>query len=68
MTIIDKEYEEWFKEPWKKLGLTEEQWTRPLHELTPEHRKIIFDVYNTKYKLTLTPDLFNITGQPSQTK
>lgn len=64
MNISMEEYEDWFKEPWKEVGLTAEQWSRPLHELTPEHRKVIFDVYNAKYKLTLTPDLFNLDNKP----
>lgn len=49
-----------FMEPWKEIGLTEEQWRKPMHELSPEHRKVIFDVYNTKFKLNLSPELFNI--------
>lgn len=52
--------EDWESQPWKRVGLTMEQWVRPLSELQPEHRKIIFDVYNAKYKLNLSPNDFGL--------
>lgn len=60
MMISMDEYEEWFKEPWKELGLTEEQWKRPLSELPEDHRKTIFNIYNVKFGLSLSPASFNI--------
>lgn len=52
--------EPWALEPWKEVGLTQEQWTRPLSELSEEHRKVIFDVYNTKFNVSLKPQDFNL--------
>jgi hypothetical protein len=52
--------EDWESQPWKSVGLTMEQWVRPLSELPAEHRKIIFDVYNSKYKLNFSPNDFGL--------
>lgn len=52
--------EEWEMKPWKRVGLTVEQWVKPMSELTKEHRKVIFDVYNVQYNLTLNPFDFGI--------
>lgn len=60
MNISMKEYEREYKEPWKKLGLTEEQYRRPMYELTEEHRKVIFDILNVEYGLALKPQDFGI--------
>ena len=49
--------------PWKQIGLTVEQWTKPMSELTEEHRKVIFDVYNVQYNLALKPFDFNINDK-----
>jgi len=58
MKISENEAE--YGEPWERLGLTYEQWKAPMSDLTPEHRKIIFDVYNSRYKLNFDPSDFNI--------
>lgn len=62
-SIDFKKLEDWEMKPWKRLGLTVEQWTRPMSELTAEHRKVIFDVYNVQYKLTLAPQDFGIKAK-----
>jgi hypothetical protein len=49
--------------PWKRLGLTVEQWTKPMSELSAEHRKVIFDVYNVQYNLTLKPQDFGLQSK-----
>lgn len=58
-----KEYEDWHAQPWKEFGLTEKQWLEPMWKLPEEHRKIIFDILNTQYKLNLTPEAFGIYAQ-----
>lgn len=63
MTISMKEYEDWYKQPWKEFGLTEQQWREPMWKLPEEHRKVIFDILNTQYKLTLTPESFGIFAE-----
>jgi hypothetical protein len=55
--------EEWEMKPWKRLGLTVEQWTKPMSELSAEHRKVIFDVYNVQYNLTLKPQDFGFKSK-----
>lgn len=66
MTIQMKEYENEYKQPWKQYGLTEEQWRRPMAELPEDHRKLIFDILNSKWGLSFTPETFNIKSQPKQ--
>lgn len=60
MTISMKDYEDWYKQPWKEFGLTEKQWTEPMWKLPEEHRKVIFDILNSQYKLDLKPESFGI--------
>lgn len=62
-SIDFKKLEDWEMKPWKRLGLTVEQWTKPMSELTAEHRKVIFDVYNVQYKLTLAPQDFGFQNK-----
>jgi hypothetical protein len=63
MNISMEQYEDWFKQPWKEFGLTEEQWREPMWKLAEEHRKVIFDIFNSKYKLTFTPETFGIYAE-----
>ena len=62
-SIDFKKLEDWEMKPWKRIGLTVEQWTKPMSELTEEHRKVIFDVYNVQYNLALKPFDFNINDK-----
>lgn len=62
-SIDFQKLEDWEMKPWKRLGLTVEQWTKPMSELSAEHRKVIFDVYNVQYNLTLKPQDFGLQSK-----
>lgn len=60
-TIDFSKLEHWEMKPWKRVGLTQEQWSKPMSELSEEHRKLIFEVFNAEFKVNFTPEFFGIT-------
>lgn len=47
-------------EPWMELGLSEEEYKKPLAELPPEKRLCTFQILNGLYGMYWQPKDFNI--------